>query len=68
MRKESPNGRAKGCLASDEWEAVAYLSDGQNGEMRGSFPRLVVFIGVGVREVRGGPLDSASDVSVELDR
>jgi hypothetical protein len=53
---------------SGEWVAVAYLNDGEDVKMKGSFPRPVVFIGGGEREVWGGPLDSALATGVEPDR
>jgi hypothetical protein len=68
MQKESHNGGAKRWLTCCEWASIAYLGDGENGEMGGSFPQWVVFKGGGEREVRGGPLGSALDVGIEPDR
>jgi hypothetical protein len=68
VREESPNGGAKQWLAGGEWVVVAYLDDGENGEIGGCFPRLVIFIGEGRRKVWGEPLMPVSDASVEPDR
>jgi hypothetical protein len=49
------------------WQPLT-LVKGKNGKTGGSFPWLVIFIGGGEGEVRGGPLESASDAGIELDR
>jgi hypothetical protein len=50
VREESPNGGAKQRLAGDEWAAVAYLGDGENGEKEKDSAGVSLFIVGGERE------------------
>jgi hypothetical protein len=44
VNEESPNGGAKWQLAGSEWVAVAYLSDGENGEKKEASASIFLFI------------------------
>jgi hypothetical protein len=60
--------RRKDSRIGGERTVAAYLCWGKSGEKGRSFGRLAAFIARGERELEGGPLESASDVSVEPDR
>jgi hypothetical protein len=71
VREESPNGGAKWWLAGSEWAAVAYLSDGENGERKETSAGVLLFLGGGERGSGLGPTHrcrTADDLPVRRER